>query len=117
MFIREPFAEKIVTNEKISRISFMSDVGGLLGLFMGFSFVSAVEIIYHAFKVSMLGPLRPPTHFLAIVLHPPHTHLGFRIRTLRAFKTYNQTFWGLKIDKIRAGTYITVFSLLKPFLK
>ena len=59
MFIREPFAEKIVTNEKISRISFMSDVGGLLGLFMGFSFVSAVEIIYHAFKVSMLGSLRP----------------------------------------------------------
>ena len=59
MFIREPFAEKIVTNEKISRISFMSDVGGLLGLFMGFSFVSAVEIIYHAFKVSMLGALDP----------------------------------------------------------
>ena len=53
MFIREPFAEKIVTAEKISQISFMSDVGGLLGLFMGFSFVSAVEIIYHAFKVSI----------------------------------------------------------------
>ena len=59
MFIREPFAEKIVTNEKISRISFMSDVGGLLGLFMGFSFVSAVEIIYHAFKVSMFRTFRP----------------------------------------------------------
>ena len=63
MFIREPFAEKIVTNEKISRISFMSDVGGLLGLFMGFSFVSAVEIIYHAFKVSILGSLRPQIIF------------------------------------------------------
>ena len=59
MFIREPFAEKIVTAEKISQLSFISDVGGLLGLFMGFSFVSAVEIIYHAFKVSMLGSLRP----------------------------------------------------------
>ena len=53
MFIRTPFAEKIVTDEKISRISFMSDVGGLLGLFMGFSFVSAVEILFHACRVSM----------------------------------------------------------------
>ena len=57
MFIREPFAEKIVTNEKISRISFMSDVGGLLGLFMGFSFVSAVEILFHACRVSILMTL------------------------------------------------------------
>ena len=63
MFIREPFAEKIVTAEKISQLSFISDVGGLLGLFMGFSFVSAVEIIYHAFKVSMLGALDPKSLF------------------------------------------------------
>ena len=54
MFIRTPFAEKIVTAEKISQISLMSDIGGLLGLFMGFSFVSAVEIIYHAFRVSII---------------------------------------------------------------
>ena len=53
IFIGTPFAEKIVTSEKISRISFMSDVGGLLGLFMGFSFVSAVEILFHACRVSM----------------------------------------------------------------
>ena len=70
MFIREPFAEKIVTAEKISQLSFISDVGGLLGLFMGFSFVSAVEIIYHAFKVSMLGALDPKSLFLATPPHP-----------------------------------------------
>jgi hypothetical protein len=52
VFIREPFAEKLLTDEKISKISFMSDVGGLMGLFMGFSFVSAIEIIYHAFRVN-----------------------------------------------------------------
>ena len=53
VFIGTPFAEKIVTSEKISQISFMSDVGGLLGLFMGFSFVSAMEILFHACRVSM----------------------------------------------------------------
>ena len=53
LFINEAFAEKIMISEKISRISFMSDVGGLLGLFMGFSFVSAVEILYHGIMVSM----------------------------------------------------------------
>ena len=52
IFIRTPFAEKIVTAEKISKISFMSDVGGLLGLFMGFSFVSTMEILFHACRVS-----------------------------------------------------------------
>ena len=53
VFIREPFAHKILISEKISRVSFISDVGGLLGLFMGFSFVSIAEIIYHALTVSI----------------------------------------------------------------
>ena len=54
VFIREPFAHKILISEKISRVSFISDVGGLLGLFMGFSFVSIAEIIYHALTVSSI---------------------------------------------------------------
>ena len=57
LFIREPFAEKIKIAEKISPISFISDVGGLLGLFMGFSFVSLAELVYHAFKVCTLERL------------------------------------------------------------
>ena len=52
LFIHEAFAEKILISEKISSISFMSDVGGLLGLFMGFSFVSAVEVLYHGITVN-----------------------------------------------------------------
>ncbi len=67
IFFRVPFAEKIVTDEKISRISFMSDIGGLMGLFMGFSFVSAVEIVYHVFGVS-------PVVYLMLVVEPNLGH-------------------------------------------
>lgn len=57
LFIRDPFAERIVTSQKVTAISFISDVGGLLGLFMGFSFVSAVEILFHACRVSLCSLL------------------------------------------------------------
>ena len=32
--------------EKITVISFIGNVGGLLGLFLGFSFISIIEIFY-----------------------------------------------------------------------
>lgn len=51
MFIREPFAERIIISRKISLMSLVSDIGGLMGLCMGFSFVSIIEILFHAFKV------------------------------------------------------------------
>jgi hypothetical protein len=35
-----------VTEEKITEIAFVGTVGGILGLFLGFSFISSVEIIY-----------------------------------------------------------------------
>ena len=53
IYIREPFAEKILIAEEISKLSFVSDIGGLMGLFMGCSFVSALEIFYHAFRVTI----------------------------------------------------------------
>ena len=52
IYIREPFTEKILIDQEISVFSFVSDIGGLMGLFMGFSVVSIVEVIYHAFRVS-----------------------------------------------------------------
>ena len=51
IYIREPFTEEILISERISPLAFISDIGGLMGLFMGCSFVSAVEVIYHITKV------------------------------------------------------------------
>ena len=55
MFIREPFAERIIISRKISFMSLVSDIGGLMGLCMGFSFVSIIEILFHAFKVGKMS--------------------------------------------------------------
>ena len=52
IYIREPFAEEILISEITTIFELMSDIGGLMGLFMGCSFVSAVEIIYHILKVT-----------------------------------------------------------------
>ena len=52
IYIREPFAEEILISEMDTMTVLVSDVGGLMGLFMGCSFVSAVEIVYHILKVS-----------------------------------------------------------------
>jgi hypothetical protein len=35
----------LIAEEKITEISFFGGIGGILGLFLGFSFISAVEII------------------------------------------------------------------------
>ena len=54
IYIREPFTEKIVIDREITPFSFVSDIGGLMGLFMGFSLVSMVEVIYHSIRVSFI---------------------------------------------------------------
>ena len=46
IFLKDPFVQKIVREEKISLITFVGSVGGLLGLFLGFSFMSSIEIVY-----------------------------------------------------------------------
>ena len=67
--------KKFIKDEKITRISFLANAGGLLGLCMGFSVISVAEIIYHfAFSIftsfkshqnscsedGLLPPLPPP---------------------------------------------------------
>ena len=46
IYIKDPYVSKYITEEKITEIAFVGTVGGVLGLFLGFSFISAVEIGY-----------------------------------------------------------------------
>lgn len=45
-YIGEPFMTVFLTDEAMSRITFVANMGGLLGLCMGFSLVSIMEIVY-----------------------------------------------------------------------
>ena len=48
--MREPFAEVLLRSVETSEIDFISSVGGLLGLCMGFSFVTLAEIFYYSVR-------------------------------------------------------------------
>lgn len=47
LFISTPFATEYKRYIETPRISFIANIGGLMGLCMGFSFVSLAEIIYY----------------------------------------------------------------------
>ena len=49
VYIKDPYVAKYVTEEKITEMSFVGGVGGILGIFLGFSFVSSAEIFYFIF--------------------------------------------------------------------
>ena len=49
IYLREPFVKEVIREEKITLIQFIGSTGGLLGLFLGFSVVSLVEIFYMIF--------------------------------------------------------------------
>ena len=55
---KDSFATKIVRDEKVTVTSFVANVGGLLGLCMGFSLVSVVEILYFGIKEKLFGIIR-----------------------------------------------------------
>ena len=48
-FLQEPYTKRFRKTEKMSRTAYIASSGGLLGLCMGFSFVSLAEIAYHCF--------------------------------------------------------------------
>ena len=47
LFMREPFAEVLAVNVDKTLMNFIGSLGGLLGLCMGFSFVTLAEIFYY----------------------------------------------------------------------
>ena len=49
LFMREPFAEELAINVDTTTLDFISTIGGLLGLCMGFSFVTVAEMFYYGF--------------------------------------------------------------------
>ena len=53
--IKDSFAKRIVRDEKVTVTSFVANVGGLLGLCMGFSLVSVVEMLYFVIKEKICG--------------------------------------------------------------
>ena len=44
---QDPYAKRFMKDEKITKTAYIANSGGLLGLCMGFSLVSAAEILYH----------------------------------------------------------------------
>ena len=46
IFIKDPYVALYMTEEKITEMAFVGSIGGVLGLFLGFSFISSVEIIF-----------------------------------------------------------------------
>ena len=47
LYMREPFAEVLQVSVKTTALDFISNIGGLMGLCMGFSLVTVAEILYH----------------------------------------------------------------------
>ena len=45
--LQDPYAKRFMKDEKITKTAYIANSGGLLGLCMGFSLVSAAEILYH----------------------------------------------------------------------
>ncbi len=46
IYLRDPYVKLYMRREKITVISFIGNVGGLLGLFLGFSFISGIEVFF-----------------------------------------------------------------------
>ena len=50
-FTRTPYYDKVVKDTAAKFVDMLSAIGGTMGLLTGFSIISAVEIIYFAFKL------------------------------------------------------------------
>jgi len=47
VLIKDPYSQRYRRDEKIAITSFIANLGGLLGLWLGFSWISGAEILFH----------------------------------------------------------------------
>ena len=47
VLIKDPYSQRYRRDEKIAITSFIANLGGLLGLWLGFSWISGAEIVFH----------------------------------------------------------------------
>ena len=52
IYINSPFVKQFVRAVDTTLISYIANIGGLMGLCMGFSFVSLAEIIYYLWQAA-----------------------------------------------------------------
>ena len=65
VLIKDPYSQRYRRDEKIAITSFIANLGGLLGLWLGFSWISGAEILFHItrgllsflFKKNVKGPI------------------------------------------------------------
>jgi len=51
VFLRDPYYTLIARDGKTSQLDFLGTAGGLMGLCMGFSIMSIVELFYHLIRL------------------------------------------------------------------
>ena len=81
MYIKDPYVTRFLRQEKITQMSFVGTIGGSLGLFLGFSFISAIDIL--ALLISVLkNLLRWTMDEIKYCLIGPHKiWIGFSLGT------------------------------------
>ena len=47
VYLKNPYHTSIIKDVKITLTDFISNIGGLMGLYLGLSFISVFELLYH----------------------------------------------------------------------
>ena len=55
VMVQSPYVTKIKRDVAMSFVTFVANSGGLLGLYIGFSFISAVELVYWICCICNIG--------------------------------------------------------------